>query len=184
MPLYLTDADYPAIRRMLGLAGDDTSSLPNEVIEDRPHLARVEREVTPILDACDIEMDSDEPAYDEETAEWVREALQYLTAGRLAALMKQAATGGEITSESVGPVRVSYRTGADWHALAESLLKQGVQALAKVCSAAGDLGARGFPGDVIVLAGPTRRVRTSTAGRRSLASMLDELRPNLLGGRP
>ena len=177
-PAYLSPVDYPAIRRMLGLAGDDVTSLPDLVIEERPYLLRVEREVGPLLDACEIDMDT----ADQATVEWVLESIQYLVAGRIAAVQHRASTGNEVTSEKVGPVGVNYRSGPEWKEISAALLREGVEALSRVCSSARDLSRQGVPSDFIVLAGPTRKAKRSAAGGRTLESMLEALTPNLLGG--
>lgn len=133
---WLTGAEYPDIRRRLGLAGDDTTTLPDEEIENRLFLGYVARKVGPLLDQAGVDMD---PATgDIDTIDWVLSALTFLTAARLAEWRMRQTVGEERASEGAGPYSVSYRQGVDWGAMFNDLLAEGVRCLAEAIGTTAD----------------------------------------------
>lgn len=137
-PLYIsrldTDGDYGEIRIALGLAPDDTVTIPVAVIEARTFLPEVEKRMTPILaDTCEIEMDSGDPDYDAAKADTARQTIILWTASRLAEHYLHARSGDKVKSHGIGPFSTTYAAGPDYRAMGEQLLAQAVDTLAQVC---------------------------------------------------
>lgn len=183
MACTLTSADYPEIRIALGLAGDDSTSLPDAAIEARAYLPQISRRVGAALadtgDACAFSCDSGDPDYDAEKAERVKDALVFLVAQALAAGWFGARADGRITSEGLGSLRVSYDS-TNWGEVAEGLGALGIEALGAACPGAAAL----FVGDstaldLMIADGPSRS-RASKAAKA--AARERELDPWGLGG--
>lgn len=185
MTCELSSAEYPEIRIALGLAGDDTTSLPNATIEARAYLPFVTRKVGAGLaaggDDCAFSCDSGDPDYDEEQAEYVIDALVLLTAARIAEGWYRARADERITARGVGPARESFDK-TDWQAHAASLMRQGLEALAGACPSAAVAYGGGASGvDLMYSDGPSRRPASETAADRALERE-EELDPWGLGG--
>ncbi len=177
MTCELAVSDYPDIRMALGLAGDDTTGLPDAVIETRAHLPRVTRLVAAALedagDSCAFSCEETDPDYDEGAAASTIDALVLLAAAQIASGWMGARGESRITSQGLGPLRVSYDK-TDWDARAVDLRARGLDALAEACPEA----ARICAGDVatldlISLDGPSRICESAATKARRRERELD-----------
>lgn len=136
-PVYLTADDYGDIRAALGLDPDSSSPVSDSLIERRLFLPEVERRVAVQVAACEIVMDDADADYDDDDAERVKEAIVYLTAGRIADRYLQRAAGQRVKSQSLGPASVTYDAGPDWHRTGQDLHAMGCDAFGLVCEDGG-----------------------------------------------
>lgn len=176
MPTYLVQSHYESIRRALGLAGDDSTRLPDATIEDRLFLAWVERQVGAQITALVIDMD------DADTAAWVLDGIILMTASRLAEYHEQAGLSEEISSERWGGTTAQYRE-TDWSALAVGLQSTALRAFAEAsASLANALGGPAWDGESFMgLAGPSREEEDS-GETPSVDDQLTDLEPFILRG--
>ena len=177
---YLDADEFADIRRLVGLAGDDTSTLSDAEVGGRLLLGWVVRRVDPLLTSAGVDMDP--LTGDLDTIDWVLSALIYLTASRFAEGRRVAIQGDERTAEHAGPFSVNFRSGADWSKVAGQLKEEGLRALANAIGRAADgYEARGEDADAWVrLDGLSRYEKTTRA--RTVDDMMGEVEPEQFKG--
>lgn len=121
--------DYEDIRVALGLAPDDTTTLPDATIERRAYLPRVERDMAVVLADCEVTFGDDD---DDDDA--IVESVVYWTASLLAERWLARREGSQVTSQSLGPLSVSYQARQDWAAHGRTLRYQAAEVMADVCA--------------------------------------------------
>ena len=130
MTTYITSADYGDIRVSLGLAYDDTTTLPDTVIERRMFLPHVETAMAVVLTDCSVTWATETAA----NKEIVREAVVYWVASLLAERWMARMAGSQVKSQSLGPLSVSYEGGQNWAMDAKSLRYQAGDAMRVLCA--------------------------------------------------
>jgi len=126
-PVYIGVAEYVDIRLALGLAGNDTTTLADAVVEGRGFLPLVERAVTQqISGAAAIKTAGGD------RAATMGDGVVLATAARLARYWLGAKTGDEVQRVVVGPFTTQYRTGPEWLDLSDSLAQDAAGAFARV----------------------------------------------------
>lgn len=130
-PVYLSATDdYDEVRVALGLAPDDTTSLPNSVIEMRGYLPRAETGMAAVLTDCEITFATTTTA--NQTA--IKESVVYWVASLLAERWLARKQGSQVVSQSLGPLSVTYAAKQDWAAHGRSLRHQAGEAMYDVCA--------------------------------------------------
>lgn len=127
--------DYPVIRLALGLASNDTTTLPDATIASRLFGPYVERRVQQgITDWATILTGNDacEEQLKDATCLWI--------ASRLAATYMARRAGEEVAEAALGPQRVKWRTPVEWTALADELAREAAASLASVAACSDDSG--------------------------------------------
>jgi hypothetical protein len=151
-PAIITAGDYDDIRTALGLAGTDTTTISDSVVESGAYLPFAEIVVKQkVTTWATIKAAGGDKAY------MLASGVVLLTAARLAAFWMASKSNEEVERVSVGPYTTQYRKGVDWQAMAESLAREAAEALQRVVTW-GESPAR------ITLAGrsgPTRRAETN-----------------------
>lgn len=184
MTCQLTSGEYPSIRIALGLAGSDTTSLPDDTIEAMQYLpdvtARVNAALTDAAGGC-FSCDDEDDDYDATKTVHAQVAIVLLVAAEIALGFRSAAGDGRITSQALGDLKVTYGK-TEWAAVAADARARGLAALARACPEAaglyaGDIGA-GVAPDMMVTDGPSKGKT-----KRELAEARDDVFvPWVLGG--
>lgn len=129
-PVYLSATDdYDEVRVALGLAPDDATTLPNSVIEMRGYLPRAETDMAAQLAACEVTFATATAAIQSA----IRESVVYWAASLLAERYLSRKQGSQVTSQSLGPLSVTYAAKQDWAAHGRTLRYQAGEAMMDVC---------------------------------------------------
>lgn len=151
-PQIIATGNYGDIRLALGLDSDDTTTVPDALIESLPQLPAAEAVIIRRI-----------PTYatilagsDDEQINQLKSGTILATAGRLAHSYLAGRTGSELKSQGLGPASVSYRDGPDWKALGKMLLEMAGEMLSQVeeWATASD------PVALFGRSGPTRKAAT------------------------
>lgn len=156
---------------MLGLDGDDTTTLPSSVIEMRPYLRFAEGEAQAVVATwAAVLVAGGAPASALELG------VVQLTASRIAAYWLAPRQGAEVKSQGLGPATVSYREGPKWWELAVKLAADAAASFQNA-EAPGELSSMTLVGR----AGPTRKARDDDT-RLSLRTLVERLTPEAVKG--
>ena len=131
-PVIVGTADYGDIRLALGFDASATTDVPDTLVEGRSFLRFVEGRVITDIDDYDTIIDTGDADYSAQRADALKNGVVLWTASRIAALWFAQRTGSEVTSEGVGPLRVAFREGPEWVALAERLAQDAAAELVVV----------------------------------------------------
>lgn len=164
-PVILEDADYPAIRDMLGT---DATELPDATIELVPYLPAAETLVkSRVATYATVLADTSADAYYQ-----LKAGTAMLVAARLAMLRYAVRQGDEVTREQVLTESWQYRTGPEWQALGERYAKEALLLLSRVDGGAQYQNAARLAAGV--QAGPTQ-YRRDVVGPRSQEEWLTQV---------
>lgn len=167
-PVIIATDDYADIRMALGFDAWDDTNVPPHVIEGRAYLRAAETDICRVVADYASIVDPDDAGYVAARADTLKEAVVQATAARLAALWFAERTGSEVTSEGVGPLKVTFRTGPEWERIARDLAR-GAAAMAWRALYWG----QAAPSvSLSQLAGPTRRLATTAIGVRDIEKAL------------
>ncbi len=134
----LASGDYGEVRLALGLAADDTDSLPDAVIAGRLYGGLAGLRMAKAVTCCDdLSCESGDADYDAEWEAYVAAAVVAMTASLLARGYLAARANERVTSEGLGSLKVSYDK-TDWAALADGLLSQAQATLRLACPCAAE----------------------------------------------
>lgn len=158
----LASGDYGEVRLALGLAADDTTTLPDAVIAGRLYGGLAGLRMAAAVDCCaGLSCEAGDDDYSLAWESYVAAAVVALTASLLARGYMAARANDRVTSEGLGSLKVSYDK-TDWTGLADGLMAQAQATLRLSCSCAADVlgGASrgaGIP-TIISVDGPTRHL--------------------------
>lgn len=163
----LEEADYPAIRDMLGVSATE---LPDGTIELVPYLPAAEAKAKALVPTyATVLADDTKDAYYQ-----LKGGTVALVAARLAALRYAVRQGDEVTREQVITESWQYRTGVEWVELAKRYAAEGLALLTRV--AVGTVYQNVAILTAGVQAGPTQ-YRREVVGPRSLEEWVTEVVP-------
>ena len=131
-PVIIENDDYLDIRVALGFEIADDTNVPSDLIERRSYLRFVETRVIEAIPTYATIVDTGDADYNAQRADALKNGVILWTASRLAALWFGARQGSEVTSEGVGPLKVSFRTGPEWQEVAARLAQEAASELAVV----------------------------------------------------
>ena len=171
----IAEGDYGDIRQALGLTADDTTTVPNGLVESGAYLPLVEAQVMALVPSWSDILDSGHGAYDANRAQILTSATVLLTAARLACQWFAARQGEELKSHSLGPATVTWREGADWADLCGRLRGEAADLIRQVDSWT----STETPMALFGRSGPTRAAVRNGAG---VASWIDRLVPPIVKG--
>lgn len=155
-PVIIDSSDYGDIRLLLGFDAADTTSVPDSMIEARPFLRDAEADVKLMVTDHETIVDDADVDYDVGRADTLKEAVIAWTAARLCVHLASRA-GSEVTSEGVGPLKVTFREGPDWLALGRDLWSQASSRVYRVLY----WGVASTPVGLATVQGPTRAYTTT-----------------------
>lgn len=147
-------SEYGSVRLVLGLASDDTTTVPDATLADSLFLGAVERHVKRVVTAWSTIL-----AGGGDRAQALKDGTVMLLAARVAELSLARKDAAEIKSQSLGPASVTFRDGAAWSDMARSLVGDAAKELAFAITGGATTG---LP--YIKRSGPTRAQRLSEAG--------------------
>lgn len=137
MALYIGVGEYDDIRAALGLDPESTTPISDTLIERRMFLGDVERQMTAILETCEITMDEDDVDYDADVADQIKTVIVNMTASYLASKYLAKRAGDRIKSETLGPATVTYDAATDWAGQATELYGDAVRVMTDICEDGG-----------------------------------------------
>ena len=133
-PKLATPSDYESIRRAIGFDGDDRTTVPDNLIEDRLFLQLVERAVRGRVTAWEDIVDTEHDDYDADRHARLVDGVVMGAAARLARLWFARRAGEEIKSDKAGPTATTWRDPREWIEVADDLAEQMATALTDVLS--------------------------------------------------
>lgn len=167
-PVVIATDDYGDIRLALGFDASDDTNVPSSLIEGRAFLRSAETDITRMVSNYATIVDADDDDYDAQRADTLKEAVIEATASRLAMLWFAQRTGSEVTSEGVGPLRVTFRAGPEWAKLARDLARGAVELVYRTIY----WGAASPAVSLSTVAGPTRNLTNTAIGVRDIEAAL------------
>lgn len=177
----LTSSEYGDVRLALGLASDDTTTLPDATIASRAFGGLVQRRVTTALACCtDWSCDSGDADYDADKTDAALTAIVYYVASALAEGWFTAKADARVKQERLGNQSVTY-DATDWQDVAEELKMRAHESMRWACPCAADelAGETGdMSCDLFSVNGPSRY----EVDQDEIDDRIDQLTPYGIGG--